>query len=299
MTSSLVLNTNVPSIVAYNNLTFHTNQVNRSMEHLASGARINRAADDAAGLTIAQALKSQIVRMDQAARNAQDGISVMQVAEGALSVIGDSLQRVRELTVQAASDTYSTAARDAQEAEIMSLLRDVDRISQSTLFNNIQLLDGSATNAILQIGPNSTLGTNTMDISAALAAAGTGDPAGPGGLGIVGGGATFATIAAIGTTGLTHNNALTFLDDIDRGINAITAQRSALGSFSNQLENVAQNLASSSENFNAAHSRIRDLDIASEMSVLTQEQIMQQATVGVLSQTNKIPQMILDLLQSR
>lgn len=299
MTSSLVLNTNVPSIVAYNNLTFHTNQVNRAMEHLASGSRINRAADDAAGLTIAQALKSQIVRMDQAARNAQDGISVLQVAEGALSVIGDSLQRVRELAVQAASDTYSTAARDAQEAEIMSLLRDVDRISQSTLFNNIQLLNGTATNAILQIGPNSTLGTNTMNISAALTAAGTGDPAGPGGLGIVGGAATFATIAAIGTTGINNTNALTFLNDLDRGINAITAQRSTLGSFSNQLENVTQNLASSSENFNAAHSRIRDLDIASEMSVLTQEQILQQATVGVLSQTNKIPQMILDLLQNR
>ncbi len=299
MPSQLVLNTNVPSIVAYNNLTSHSNQVNRSMEHLASGYRINRAADDAAGLNIAQALRSQIVRIDQAARNAQDGISVLQVAEGSISVIGDTLQRVRELTVQAASDTYSTAARDAIESEVMSLLRDVDRIAQSTLFNNIQLLDGSATNAILQIGPNSTLGTNTMDITAALAAAGSGDPAGPGGLGIVGGAATFATINAIGTTGLSSTNALSFLDDVDAAIDAITAQRSTLGSFQNQLENVAQNLASSSENFNAAHSRIRDLDIASEMSVLTQEQILQQASVSVLSQTNDIPRMIIDLLQAR
>lgn len=295
----LVLNTNVPSLIAQAKLKTNSNQVNKSMERLASGYRINRAADDAAGLNISQSFIGQIKRMQQASRNTQDGISVLQTAESALAVITDTLQRIRELAVQGANDTNSTAARDAIEGEIMQLMRDIDRIANGTEFNGIRLLNGTATNAIIQVGPNSTAATNTMNISTALAATGTGDGGGPGGLTLVGGAATFANINAVGTVGINAGNAQGFITDVNNAINIAIAQRARMGSFQNQLESITLNLASSIENFTQSNSRIRDLDVAEEASTLAQYQVLQQASVSILSQTNQIPQMVLNLLQQR
>lgn len=309
---SSVLNTNVPALLAQRNLSIHTGNVERSMERLSSGYRINRAADDAAGLSISQNLRSQIRRMQQAVRNTQDGISILQVAEGAISTIGDNLQRIRELTVQAANDNNSPESRDAIETEIQALLNDIDRIAQSTEFNNQPILDGTLQLAggpatiPIQIGPNSTFQTNVMDLRPALQSVLSGDPVVTGalgqaagsGLGIVGGaGNEFGSIAAIDF--VDNDAAQGFLSDIDAAIDRAVAIRSSMGSFQNQLESVIFNLNSSIENLSASDSRIRDLDIARETADLAKHQVLQNASVGVLGQANKLPQMILGLLEAR
>lgn len=296
---TFVRNTNIASLITQHELGRATKQVSQSMERLSSGLRINRSADDAAGLAISQGLESQIKKMSQALRNAQDGIGTLQIADGALSIIGDSLQRVRELTVQAANDSYSTTMRNAIAGEITQIVRDIDRIASSTQFNGINLLSGTATNSLVQIGPNSATSTNTVDLSPAFAASGSGDPGGPGGLGLFTGTTTFANLTALNTTGLTSTNSLTFLNDIDTAITNLNLQRSKVGAFQNQLENVTQNLMSSVENISDANSRIRDVDVADESSKLTQFQILQNASVNILGQTNKIPQMIMGLLDAR
>ncbi|MEB3286449.1 MAG: flagellin [Vampirovibrionales bacterium] len=293
-----ILNTNIASLIAQYQLGFNSKQVEKSMERLSSGYRINHAADDAAGLAISHNLTSQVGRLNQALRNTQDGISVLQVADGSLQTINDSLQRVRELTIQAANDSYSTALRDSIEGEIMSLMRDIDRVANSSQFNGINLLDGTATNAVIQFGIGSDV-NSYLNINTALSAAGTGDAAGPGGLAIVGGTATFADIADIGVTGLNPTTASTFLTDIDNALRAVNDQRGRIGAFHNQFENVSQNIMQSVENLSSANSRIRDVDVASETSTLAQYQVLQNASVSILGQTNNLPQMILGLLQNR
>jgi flagellin len=285
----LIVNTNVSSLISQRNLGNNTMNVQRSMERLSSGFRINHAGDDAAGLTISESLIGQIRGTQQAVRNANDGVSILQIAEGALTVIGDTLQRVRELTIQAANDTNSTTQRNAIEQEIQTRLNDLDRIAQATAFNGINLLDGSAAGALLQIGANSTLATNTLDITTALADAQTAA------IGIVGGAATFANVAAINIT--SSAVARNFLDDVDTAIGAVTAQRSTIGALQNQLESVDQNLQLAVENFSSSNSRIRDLDMAEESANFTQSQILQQASVSILSQANQFPKLTLQLLQ--
>lgn len=287
---SLVVNTNVTSLIAQRRLGINQKNLNSSLEHLSSGFRINRAADDAAGLNISQNLVSQIRRMQQASRNVGDGISVLQTAEGAMEVIGENLQRVRELTIQASNDTNDAVSRSSLSNEIRSLLDDVTRISQSTNLNGVNLLDGTATNALLQIGPNSNPVTNTLDLSSVLT------DASPAGLGLVGiAPKVFANVAAINITSSTV--ARSFLTDIDTAITALNVQRSNLGSFQNKLESVSYNLERSVENFSSSNSRIRDVDVASESAKMTQSQILTQAATMVLSQTNELPRMILGLLQ--
>lgn len=322
---ALVLNTNVMSLIAQRKLSISTSQVERSMEKLASGSRINRAADDAAGLTISQNLRSQITRMKQALRNTQDGISILQVAEGATSTIINNLQRVRELTIQAANDTNSPQSRNAAEEEIKALLQDIDRIAAGTEFNNTPLLDGSVTYAPIQIGPNSDYQTNVINLgplepdgvtiiaNAPLRSMYTGDPANPApppgypqGLGLFDGGLGGTTFADIGSVDFSavpplgsNDIAQGFLSDVDAALDYTLQARAAMGSIQNQLETVIENLQSSIENFSASDSRIRDLDIASEAATLTQYQVLQNAAVGVLSQANRLPQMILGLLDAR
>ena len=238
---------------------------------------------------------------------------MLQVAEGAISTIGDILQRVRELTVQAANDTNSIESRNAIEAEIRALLSDADRVAEATAFNDIQLLNGTLADdgnpltleAPIQIGPNSTAQTNVMNIALAFMNAHTGDPAfaGPG-LGIfdgVGGGppanTMFADIASIDFPD--NQTAQNFLLDIDRALDSVISQRATMGSFQNQLESVINNLQIGIENFATSISRIRDLDVAEESSQLIQSQILQQSAVQVLAQSNRLPQMVLGLLNDR
>ncbi len=309
----LVVNTNVTSLIANRRLTQNSKAVQRSLERLASGFKINRAADDAAGLTISENLIGQVRGMKKALQNTQDGISVLQIAEGGLTVILNDLQRMRELAVQAGSATNSQQQRNAIGQEIRSLTEDVNRIALATQFNGINLLDGSALSPpsaiapVIQVGPGSNTATNTIDISNALTSAhGDASPA-VGGIGIydsVGGTTHFTSLNNIFDpgTGLslglaTTDNARSFLADADAAIQNITAQLATIGSFQNQMESVTTNLQIAIENFSASNSRIRDLDIAAESSILTQSQILQQASVQVLSQANTIPQLALTLLQ--
>lgn len=289
---SLVPNTNITSLIAQHRLDVNSSALRKSLERLSSGQRINRAADDAAGLTISQNLVSSIRRMQQASRNTLDGISVLQTTEGSLSVIGDNLQRVRELTVQAANDTNDAVARQSISNEIRSLLSDIDRIASSTNLNGISLLDGTTTDAQLQIGPNSNPVTNTIDLSLALTDASSL------GLGIIGViPKTFATVAAIDLS--TGALATSFLTDVDAALQAVNVQRATVGSLQNKLESVSSNLEYGVENYASSNSRIRDVDMASETALMTQSQILTQAATTVLSQTNELPRMILNLLQSR
>jgi flagellin len=288
--SSMGINTNVTSLIAQRKLSINQDALQKSMERLASGYRINHASDDAAGLTISQNLVSQVRRLQQADRNTQDGISVLQTTEGSLEVIVNNLQRVRELTVQAGNDTNNVTMRSSISNEIKSLLSDVDRISISANINGVNLLDGSATNALLQVGPNSNAVSNTVDISQVLTDASSA------GLKLVGAtGQTFASVAAIDLTSNTQVNA--FLTDIDTALRTANTQRSNIGSFQNKLESVDNNLNDGIINFSASNSRIRDVDIAAESANLTQSQILTQASTLILSQTNDLPKMILSLLQ--
>ncbi len=287
---ALVPNTNISSLIAQRRLDMNAKSLQKSLERLSSGYRINRAADDAAGLTISQNLVSAMRRMQQASRNTMDGVSVLQTAEGSLAVIGDNLQRVRELVVQAVNDTNDSVARDSISNEIRSLLSDVDRIAGATNLNGIALLDGTATNAQLQIGPNSNPVTNTIDLSPALTNANAS------GLGIVGPGPkVFASVGAIDLS--SSSIASNFLTDVDAALQAVNVQRATVGSLQNKLDSVTSNLDQGVENFAASNSRIRDVDVASETSLMTQSQILTQAATSVLAQTNDLPKLILSLLQ--
>lgn len=302
---ALVVNTNVTSLIAHRRLAVNAGNVQLSLERLASGMRINRSSDDAAGLTISETLIGQIRGNRKALQNAQDGVSILQIAEGSISVINNNLQRMRELAVQAANDTNSQNQRDAIAREMRTLAEDINRISQATEFNGIRLLDGSALNARLQIGPGTTLATNTIDISAALQNTGIDGDSVPPGIGVINSaGALFTSLDDIfdpvaGTSpDLTSGtNARTFLGNLQTAIDSVTTRMSIMGSLQNQLQSAITNLEISVENFSASNSRIRDLDIASESSTLVQNQILQQSAVNVLSQANSIPQLTLQLLQ--
>jgi flagellin len=280
-TMPLIINTNVSSMIAQRNLTNNTNMLNRSIEKLSSGYRINRAGDDAAGLQVSENLRAQIRGSKKALDNVQDGINVMNIADGALSVITDNIQRMRELAVQAANDTYDVDQRTAIQQEINARIADIDRISDAVQFNGVPLIDGSLANMILQVGPNSAAGVDDLDVSGAFA------------------NADFATLSGGGATLVdTHANALTALATMDTAIVAINSQRATLGSYVNQLESAAQNLMIGIENLSSSESRIRNVDVAAESAELVKAQILQQSAATVLAQANQGPALALQLLQS-
>ena len=285
----LVINTNVSSLIAQRNLNNNSIKVKSSFEKLASGLRINRAADDAAGLSISETLKTQITGNQKAVANAQDGVNILQIAEGALSVISDNLQRIRELTVQAANDTNATVERTAIASEIAERMKDINRIALSTRGSNVHLLDGSMTTFNLQIGANSDFTTNVLDIGPVMGNA-TCESLG------------FSTDISLISTGvggaLSSGSACrTLLTDIDDAITSVSEKRSQLGALQNRLESTIESLSISIENLKSTNSRIRDLDIASESAEMTKNQILQQSALSVLAQANQSPQLALKLLQ--
>jgi flagellin len=286
----LVLNTNINSIIAQNQMARHSSALQNSLERLSSGLKINHSSDDSAGLTISQNLVSQIKRMKQASRNTMDGISVLQTAEGSLEGIGDNLQRVRELAVQAANDTNGPASRDALSNEIRQILTDIDRIANASSLNGIQLLGGTTTNAFVQVGPGSNASTNMVDLTPVLTGA---TSASLGAVGTVG--KTFTAISAVNLT--TAALARTFITDVDSAIGALNFQRAQVGAFQNKFESVIQNLELSIENFSHSNSRIRDVDIAEETSLMAQAQIRTQASTSILAQANSLQESVLQLLQ--
>ena len=279
----LVINTNVLSLNAQRHLGNNTNALAKSMEKLSSGFRINRASDDAAGLALSESLRTQIRGSEKALGNVQDGMNMLNVADGALQTIQDNLQRMRELTVQAANDTYSTAQRTAIATEINALISDIDRIANSTKFNNISLLAdaGVPANFYIQVGANGDNTNDRIDVASALGDMTTG-----------------GTTVDVGAASVASNGAAqTYLGDIDDAITAVSTKRGNLGALVNRLEGTANNLAIAMENFSASESRIRNVDVAAESANLVRNQILQQASNTILAQANQTPGLALQLLQ--
>lgn len=286
---------NIMAMNAHRQLTINQGGIAKSIEKLSSGLRINRAGDDAAGLAISEKMRAQIRGLNQAIRNAQDGISLIQTAEGALQETHAILQRMRELAVQAANDTYTLEDRREIQKEINELIGEIDRIAKTTEFNTQTLLSTvdtsgnfttGTTNFTFHIGANEgqniELELNPMH-------------AGASGLGVSG--LVVANVAAATAGGvLTQSGADSAITTINNAIEKVSAERSKLGAYQNRLEHTIANLGASAENLQAAESRIRDVDMAHEMMAFTKYQILQQASTAMLAQANLAPQSVLQLL---
>ncbi|MBK6732617.1 MAG: flagellin FliC [bacterium] len=269
------INTNVSSINTRRHLANSTNAFNKSMEKLSSGLRINRAGDDAAGLAISENLKSDIRALDQAARNAADGISLIQTAEGSLDEVSNILLRMKELAEQSLNGTLSDTDRGYLNAEFSALSGEIDRISDGVDFNGVKLLDGSGGTVAIQVG----IGTSGSDsVSVDL-----GDDLDATGLGLS---ATIDSASGAGTA----------MDEIDDAISTVVSARGDFGAIQNRLESSIRNINMTSENLSAANSRIRDVDVAHETSSLTSYQILQQAGVAMLAQANMTTGLAMNLL---
>jgi flagellin len=277
----LRINQNIEAMNAYRNLGATQGSLSKSLERLSSGLRINRAADDAAGLSISENLRSQVSGFKVASRNAQDGISLLQTAEGALSETTTLLQRVRDLAVQASNTgANDQAARDAIGREVTQALNEVDRIASSTVYGSKTLLNNSETLGFTFHVGYSGASNNAINVSIGSQSA-----------------ASLGMAATTVAAGLTGTAAATWLATIDAAIKSVTTTRSTLGSYQNRLESTISNLGVSIENLAASESRIRDTDMAQEMTNFSKQQILQQAGTAMLSQANSLPQSVLQLLQ--
>ena len=273
---STIVNTNVASLTAQRSLAKSSGELATALQRLSSGLRINSAKDDAAGLAISERLTTQVRGYNQAIRNAGDGISLAQTAEGGMEAITNSMQRMRELAVQAANYSNTTADRTAINSEFAQLKTEIDRVSAQTKFNTRGLLDGTFTAAAFQVGANSgevisvdaitNMGANALGLTAAID----------------------VTTAA---------NATTAIGAIDTALTTVTSARANLGASINRFEQTVSNLRVTVENLSAARSRIQDADFAAETAALTRVQILQQSGMAVLSQANAIPQGVLSLLR--
>jgi flagellin len=277
----LVVNTNVSSINAQRYLTNNTGALGKTMEKLASGYRINRAGDDAAGLQVSEKLRAQIRGSQKALDNVQDGVNMLNIADGALQSITDAVQRMRELAVQASNDTYSSAQRSAMQTEYDSLVSGITQMAEAAQFNGINLLDGTdaASGINLQITANQGGNADDLDVSSAL-------------IDVTG---IASTISAGLLNG--HSAAQSAIGLLDTALDDINAARGQLGAFTNRLEYTAQNLATNIENTSASESRVRNVDVAAESSNLARNQILQQAASAMLAQANQSPQIALSLLR--
>ncbi len=273
----LRVNTNIASINAQRNTALVTQRLARNYNRLSTGLRISTAADDAAGLAISERLRSQVRSLAQASRNANDGISLVQVGEGALNEVSNILVRLRELTIQSANGSSSPQDKNTIKEEFDSLVNEVNRIAQSTEFNGIRLLDGSASTVTFQVGINTTAGIDSLDVTLTPA---------------------LTTSLGLSTVDVGSGGNTSFaIGAIDDAINQVSALRGKFGSLQNRLQSTIANLGVTSESLSAAESRIRDVDVAYETAQLTRNNILQQASISILSQANQQPQSALQLLQ--
>lgn len=272
---SLYVNTNVSALNAQRQLFDVSNKLSTSFERLSSGFRINSAADDAAGLQISDRLTTQVQGLNQAVSNANDAISLTQTAEGALSEVTTSLQRIRQLAVQSQNGINSSADRVALQQEVTALVNELSRISTDTQFAGVDLLTGGFSAKFL-VGAN---GGQTISVNLSRS----------GGFGASGLGVGTVSVSSVA-------GASAALTAVDTAISTIGAQRASLGALQNRFQSTIRNLSSISENLSGARSRIRDTDFAAETAELTRNQIIQQASVSVLSQANQRPQTALSLL---
>jgi flagellin len=269
----MIINHNLSAMNAHRQLLISNAAGQKALEKLSSGLRINRAADDAAGLAISEKMRGQIRGLQQAARNAQDGISLIQTAEGALDTSHAIIQRMRELAVQAANDTYTDEDRQKLQDEVDQLIEELDRIAGNTEFNTKKLLNGSASGLVFHIGANAGQSI-TLDIASM----------GSNGLGV----------SSIDIS--TQTNADAAITTINSALETISEERAKLGAVQNRLEYTIQNLNIAAENLQASESRIRDVDMAKEMMEFTRTSILQQAGTAMLAQANARPQSVLQLL---
>ncbi len=274
----LRVNTNIPALNAQRNLENITTRLNANYRRLSTGLRITTAADDAAGLAISERLRSQVRSINQAKRNANDGISLVQTTEGALNESSSILIRMREITIQASNGSVSSSDKQTLNEEFQALTREIDRIARSTEFNGIKMLDGSRGAIQFQVGFGTTAGIDTISLSLLPALATT--------LGLN----SLSLAPSTGSTGAA-------VQALDVAIDNVLALRGTLGAVQNRLTSTISNLGVASENLTAAESRIRDVDVAFETADLTKNSILQQAAVSILSQANLAPQAALSLLQ--
>jgi flagellin len=281
MIMGLRIQNNVEAFNAHRQLTGTSSKAAKAMEKLSSGYRVNRAADDAAGLAISEKMRGQIGGLAQAQRNANDAISLVQTAEGALNEVHSMLQRVRDLRVQYDSGTLSTDDKSAIESEVKALATEVSDITTKTEFNDINLLS-SASALSFQVGANSgeTISVAAVSLSGAIGTAGTG-------------GLSEIIAFSGGATGFSGVD----LDELDNAIKNVSSKRSDFGAVQNRLEHRLNNLATYQENLVASESRIRDVDMAAEMVNFTKLGILQQAGTSMLAQANQAPQGVLSLLR--
>ncbi len=272
------INNNLMAINTHRQLGVNTAAGGKSIEKLSSGFRINRAGDDAAGLSISEKMRAQVRGLNMASKNAQDGISLIQTAEGALNETHAILQRMRELAVQAANDTNMSVDRTAMKNELGELTKEINRIADSTTFNEKKLLNGDlATTALnFQIGADCGV---VMTLSIATM------------------GSDALTVSSVANCVATYADATKTIETVDAAIKKVSEERSKLGANQNRLEHTIKNLDNAAENIQAAESRIRDVDMAKEMMEFTKQNILQQAATAMLAQANMAPQSVLQLLR--
>ncbi len=283
------INTNIIALNAQRNLAGSQSSLASSMQRLSSGMRVNSAKDDAAGMAIAERMTAQIRGMNVAARNANDGISLAQTAEGALGKVSDSLQRMRELAVQAANATNSDSDKDSLDKEFGELAKEIQRVLGGTTFNGLAVLGGDAGTQTFQVGANTgsndsiAITTTNMTTNADITAVAGTDNAG-GSRAVIDNTADASTIQDV-------------IDNIDTALDTINSERATLGASQSRFDAVVSNLQISIENQSAARSRIIDTDFAVETSNLSRAQILQQAGNAMVAQANQLPQQVLRLLQ--
>ena len=273
------INTNISSVNAQRQLANTTSALNKTMERLSSGLRINRAGDDAAGLAISENFKADIRALEQSSRNAGDGISMVQIAEGSLDEVSSILIRLRQLAQESATETLGATERGYLDTEYQTLLTEITRISDSAQFNGTNLLDGSAATLSIQVGLGTGAG-DQIDINLGADMDATG-----------------LALNATDLTGADNTNPLAAITAIETAIDTVSGARASLGAAQNRLESTQRSIANSVENMSAANSRIRDADIAIESANLASQQVLQQAGISVLSQANMTPSYALQLLQ--
>jgi flagellin len=277
-----VINTNYLALVSQNNLSKSQNSLGTAIERLSSGLRINSAKDDAAGQAIANRMTAQVRGMTQAARNANDGISLAQTAEGNLNEINSNLQRIRELAVQAANDSNQASDRTSIQTEINQRISEINRIAGSASFNGQKLLDGSigATGLNFQVGANNVAAEDVINIGSNT---------------LISASATALSINSLSVA--SHSAAHSAIAAIDSALETVDTARSNLGAIQNRFQSTIANLNNTINNLSAARSRIEDADYAVEVSNMTRAQILQQAGTSVLAQANQVPQTVLSLLR--
>ena len=273
----LRVNSNIASLNAQRSLSTTTERLQANYRRLSTGLRISTASDDAAGLAISERFRAQVRSTNQAIRNAQDGISLTQTGEGALNEVSSILIRMRELSIQASNGTVSDADKSTLNQEFSDLINEIDRIAQSTTFNGVNLLDGTGSTLVFQVGTGTAAGIDTIQLSTSDTLAST--------LGL--------SSLDIGSSG----SPTVAVSMLDTAINSVSRVRGQFGAAQNRLSTTIANLQIQSETRSAAESRIRDVDVAVETSALTRNSILQQAAISILAQANTQPQAALTLLQ--